>query len=104
MYKELAFISSPFRNNRKRNIAYAKELMFNAIWAGYVPIVPHLLYPQVLNDKCAADRQTALCLCQELISRSDVVIVGERYGISEGMHLEIAWAKELGKRIVYKDA
>ena len=99
---KLLFISSPFREFRARNIEYAKSLLRDAINEGYAPIAPHLLYPQVLDDDNITERKIAMELCQELIKKCDAVWVGKKYGISQGMKLEIELARKLGKKIIWK--
>lgn len=99
---KLLFISSPFREFQVRNIEYAKDLLKEAIDAGYVPIAPHLLYPQVLDDDNITERKIAMELCQELIKKCDAVLVGKKYGISRGMRSEIELARKLGKKIIWK--
>ncbi|WP_065428355.1 DUF4406 domain-containing protein [Streptococcus constellatus] len=90
------FICSPYRGNvaenEKKAIAYSKQ----AAKAGYVPLAPHLLLTQFLNDKNPDERIQGLTMGQELLKRCDEIWV---YGpnISQGMKYEIETAKELGK-------
>lgn len=100
---ELVFISSPYRGDIERNIVYAKELLVDAITAGYVPIAPHLLYPQVLDDNVPEERKAAIELCHELLKKCDAILIGKRYGLSSGMKQEIITAKKLGKRVIWKN-
>ena len=99
---KLLFISSPYKQFKARNLEYAKELLKEAIDAGYVPIAPHLLYPQVLDDDNSLERNIALELCKNLLKRCDAVLVGKKYGVSQGMKLEIELARKLGKKIIWK--
>ncbi|MCM1119353.1 MAG: hypothetical protein NC543_08340 [bacterium] len=39
----------------------------------------------------------------ELLGKCDAVVVGQRYGISEGMAAEIAQAKKLNLPVLYRD-
>ena len=90
------FICSPYRGNvaenEKKAIAYSKQ----AAKAGYVPVAPHLLLTQFLNDRNPEERIQGLTMGQELLKRCDEIWV---YGpnISQGMKYEIETAKELGK-------
>lgn len=102
---KISYICSPYRakneEQKQKHIEYARELMRGIFYCDLLPIVPHLLYPQVLDDNDKFERIMALNLCEEWIVKSDVIYVGNRYGISEGMKQEIALAEKLGKEIIY---
>jgi len=95
-----AYICSPYRaansNDLDRNIAYAQELTKKAIDAGFAPITPHLYLTQCLDDWKEDERKAGMAAAEELLLLCDVVFVGDRYGISEGMASEIAAAKIQG--------
>ncbi len=100
--KKIAYICSPYRGNifkRIRNIRYARELTERAINAGFLPITPHLYLTQVLNDKKPQEREKGMSIGLDLLRKCDVVFVGEKYGISEGMRAEINVAELRGKAI-----
>lgn len=90
------YICSPYRAGNSveldRNIAYAQELTREAIDAGFAPITPHLYITQCVNDNKAQERTAGLAVGLELIKCYDLLIIGSRYGISEGMQAEIAAA------------
>ena len=89
------FICSPYRGNvaenEKKALAYSKQ----AAKADYVPIAPHLLLTQFLNDRNPDERIQGLTMGQELLKRCDEIWV---YGpnISQGMKYEIEMVKSLG--------
>lgn len=93
---EIVYICSPYRGDKARNIAYARELLKRALSAGTSPICPHLYLPQILDDDKPEERAQALRVGRELLKYCDVVMVGARYGISEGMQAEIDLATNLG--------
>lgn len=97
--RTVVYICSPYRGDKDRNIAYARELVKRALSAGLSPICPHLYLPQILDDDKPEERKQALRVGLELLNSCSVVIVGARYGISDGMKAEIERARELGKRI-----
>lgn len=102
MTKKYCYICSPYRGNifkRIRNIRYARELTERAINAGFAPITPHLYITQVLNDKIQAERQQGLEIGRDLLNVCEIVFVGEKYGISAGMEVELELAKKSGKQI-----
>lgn len=91
------YICSPYRaeteDERRRNIQYAIGLTKKAIEMGYAPITPHLYLPYALDDNDQTQRDRALEIDSELVSVCDVVLLGDRYGISAGMEMEIETAK-----------
>jgi hypothetical protein len=106
--KKIAFISSPYSaltaRQRKKHIKYAREMMYEVIYCtDNLPIVPHLLYPQVLDDNNANQRIKGLNLCKHWIEKADVIYVCCKYGVSKGMEKEIEYAKFLNKEIIYID-
>ena len=93
---QVCYVCSPYRDNPERNIEYAKFLTRWAIVLGYSPITPHLYIPQVLDDNIPAQRAEGMAIARELLARCDCILVGDKYGISEGMQAEIDLARKLG--------
>ena len=70
-----------------------------AVEEGYLPIAPHLLLPQFMDE--ATERDHALRLSCILISKChEVWVIGD---ITSGMAAEIAYAKKHFKAIRYFD-
>ncbi len=97
------YISSPYRTTHKEPVAATKELERNlklarkgcriAVERGFIPVAPHLLFPQFLNED--SERETALELGTELLKECDEIwVLGNR--ITDGMADEIAYARDLG--------
>lgn len=99
--KPVAYICSPYRGDTYKHTIYARRLLKTALQLGYAPICPHLYLTQVLNDNSPYEREQGLQAGLALLQVCDVVIVGERYGISEGMKAEIERAIELGRIIMH---
>lgn len=78
-----------------RNIEYAQALTRRALKAGLAPITPHLYITQCLDEKKPQERAQGLAAGLELLKGCDFMIVGDKYGISEGMYREIETAKAL---------
>lgn len=88
MKNNLAYICSPYRGNilkKIRNILYARYLLQVALDLGYTPIATHLYLTQVLDDDMPTQRQQALKAGKEILYSCDTIIIGARYGFSEGM-------------------
>lgn len=101
----ICYICSPYRGETSeqidRHIKYAVHLTREALLQGNYPITPHLYYTVALDDKKEEERKIGTEAALELIKSCDVLIVGQRYGISKGMEMEINVAKQLNKPIYY---
>lgn len=99
------YICSPYRAadeaTLKRNIEYAKKLTREALMRGDAPITVHLYMTQCLTEEIEEERNIGLAAGQSIVDRCDAMLVGYRYGISEGMEKEIKRAKEKGIQIQY---
>ena len=100
-----AYICSPYRADNKktlkRNKEYAKQLTRIALDNGFAPVTPHLYITRVTNEDSIDDRRSGMAAGMGLLKRCDVVVVGDRYGLSEGMVAEIQAARCYGKKLVY---
>lgn len=101
------YICSPYRakdsTELDRNIEYAQALTKRAIEAGLAPITPHLYMTQCLNEDKPEERAAGMAAGLELLKSCNFVIVGVKYGISEGMSVEIAAADAAGIEVVNAD-
>ena len=99
------YICSPYRakdkQELKRNKNYAKKLTRIALDSGFAPVTPHLYITKVTNEDSIEDRRSGMAAGIELLKRCDIVIVGDFFGLSEGMAKEIAAAKIYHKGLVY---
>jgi len=91
-----AYICSPYSGDVKRNKQYARELTARAIQLGYAPITPHLYITECLDDNDPDQRELGLNAGIALLSVCNIIIVGKRYGISNGMEREIFKARRAG--------
>lgn len=96
----VAYICSPYRakdkKQRKQYDEYVKRLTKMAIDSGIAPITPHMYITRVLDDDNKEDRAAGLAAGISLLYKCDVLIYGNKYGISEGMHGEIQEARANG--------
>ena len=99
--RKKVFICSPFRGDMEGNAGKAAGYCRTACEEGYLPVAPHLLFPQFLNEGIEAERQTGLAMGLELLLICDEVwVFGEA---TEGMASEIAFAMEQGKEIRFME-
>ena len=97
-YRPLVYICSPYAGDIEKNTYRARAFSRFAVEKKYIPIAPHLLCPQYLNEE--TERWLGLKMgivfmgkCEEIWVFGDVV--------SEGMAAEIEKAKRMRKKIRY---
>jgi len=94
--RPLVYICSPYAGDILNNERKAREYGKFAIRQGVIPVVPHLLYPQFLNERNHAARALGLLFGLTLLAKCEEIwVFGPR--ISAGMAKEIAEAER--KRI-----
>ena len=98
---KLAYICSPYRGDVKRNKEYAREITRIAITHGFIPVTPHLYFTEALDDNVPEERELGLAAGIELLKRCDFIIIGEKYGVSEGMSNELHTALENDVRFLF---
>ena len=59
-FRPIVYICSPYAGDVERNVAAARRYSRFAMETGYIPIAPHLLFPQFLNDGDPAERELGL--------------------------------------------
>lgn len=92
---KLVYIASPYAGDVQSNTEAAKGYCRAALEEGVVPIAPHLLYPQFLEDSDPAERNLGLRAGLELLARcNELWVCGPE--ISPGMAREIQFARGLG--------
>lgn len=91
-FRPIVYICSPLSGDMDANQEAARRYCRYAVDSGYIPIAPHLLFPQFLNDDNPKERQLGLFFGNALMSKcSEVWVFGDR--ISAGMEAEIKRAK-----------
>ena len=99
-FRPIVYICSPYAGDTESNIKAAQKYSRFAVGKGYIPIAPHLLFPQFLNDADPAERKLGLFFGNALMSKcSEVWVFGER--ISTGMEAEIKRARWKNYRLRY---
>lgn len=99
-YLSLVYIASPFAGDTGRNTERARGYCRFAVSKGCIPLAPHLLYPQFMDDDDREQREFGLRFALILLSKCDELwVFGDK--ISEGMSREIAKARRKGKPIRY---
>ena len=108
-YHRKVFICSPFRprdgtlheqlEDLHHNQEMASFVCRYAVSLGYMPLAPHLYFPQFLSDYDVDERETGIRFGLELLCHcNELWVIGHR--ITEGMRQEIQVAEELGLPIM----
>lgn len=101
------YVCSPYRGKTPEQVQvhfdYAVQLTREMLLYGHCPITPHLYITACVNDDEPDERKIGLEAALQLLEKCDAVIVGQRFGISEGMAAEIEKAKQLNKPVFYRD-
>lgn len=86
----LVYVCSPYSGDVKVNTELAKAYCRYVVEQGNVPIAPHLMFPQFLDEE--TERELALQMDLVLMeSCNEVWVFGTR--VTNGMRAEIAYAK-----------
>lgn len=99
-YMPLVYIASPYAGDTELNISRARRYSRFAVCKGCIPLAPHLLYPQFMDDGDKSQREMGLRFAQILLGKCDELwVFGEK--VTDGMSREIAKAKRRGMPIRY---
>jgi hypothetical protein len=99
-FRPIVYICSPYAGDVEKNVEAAQRYSRFAVDKGYIPIAPHLLFPQFLNDRNPKERQLGLFFGNALMSKcSEVWVFGSL--ISAGMEAEIKRARWKNYRLRY---
>lgn len=99
---KLVFVCSPYRGDEVENIANARKYCRLVAGCGYIPIAPHLLFPQFLDDSDEIQRLKGIHMGLELLKLCSKMWIFANE-VTEGMELEIKKAKELEIPIQFMD-
>ena len=99
-FRPLVFISSPFAGDTQRNTKRARGFCRFAVSKNCIPVAPHLLFPQFMEEDDPAQRDLGIFFGMVLMSKCQEVWVFGR-SISKGMAVEIEKAKGRGLPIRY---
>lgn len=102
---KLVYICSPYATGDvQENVDRAREYCKLVLQEGFIPVAPHLLYPQFLCDEDEAERQQGLSCGLALLEVCAEVWVFGDPGRSKGMQREIEYARKLKIPVLEFDA
>lgn len=91
-FRPVVYICSPYSGDVEGNAKNARRYSRFAVDTGFLPIAPHLLFPQFMNDSVPEERETAMQMNMVLLGKcAELWVFGD--SISPGMRREITRAK-----------
>jgi len=94
-FRPLVFICSPLAGDVEHNLERARCYCRFAVMKGAIPLAPHLLFPQFMDDGSQEERSLAIFMGLALLSKCrELWCFGDK--ISPGMAIELERAKRLG--------
>ena len=99
-FRPIVYICSPYAGDVEANTAAARRYCRHAVETGYIPIAPHLLFPQFMSDTDPQERELGLFFGNALMSKCSEVWVFGSF-ISPGMQAEIKQARWKNYRLRY---
>lgn len=99
-FRPVVYICSPLSDDVESNQAKARTYCRHAVDKGYIPIAPHIYFPQFMNDYNPRERNLSLFMDIVLLSKcAELWVFGDT--ISKGMSVEIERARRKGQPIRY---
>lgn len=99
---DLLYVCSPYRGDTKRNKEYARKLTRAALDNGFIPVTVHLYLTEATDDTNPEERVRGMAAGMKILENCKYILVGDRYGISEGMKAELTFAAVKGKITLYE--
>lgn len=91
-FRPIVYICSPYAGDIEKNVKAARDYCRFAVDKGFIPVAPHLLFPQFMDDTDPKERELGLFFGNALMSKcSEVWVFGSV--ISPGMQAEIKRAR-----------
>ena len=99
-FKPLVYICSPYSGDIEGNIKRTCSFCRFALESNSIPIAPHLMFPQFMEDENSEERELAIFMDIVLMGKcSEVWVLGDK--ISNGMAREIEVAKKRRQPVRY---
>lgn len=102
-FKPLVYICSPYSGDIDENVKRARGFCRFALDNNCIPLAPHLLFPQFMDEDNPQERELAIFMDIILMGKcSEVWVLGN--SISAGMAVEIDKAKKRRQLVRYFNA
>ena len=86
------YICSPYRGDTETNIQNAQNYCRAVVELGYLPIAPHLFFPQFMDDDDLKEHESSMNMARELLFMCDEIWVFGKDYPTVGMKQEMNWA------------
>jgi len=96
-------LESPYAGDFVRNEIYALRAMRHSLDLNEAPFLSHVLYTLVLNDRLHQERRYGMRAGHAWLRASELVVVYQDYGISNGMKERISLALDLNIPVEYRE-
>ncbi|HZJ91331.1 MAG TPA: DUF4406 domain-containing protein [Oscillospiraceae bacterium] len=98
--EQMIFVCSPYCGDVETNTKLARQYCRYTAGKGFIPIAPHLLFPQFMDDNITEERERAIQMNLGILKRCyELWVFGRETTI--GMWQEIKAAQELGIPVRY---
>ena len=99
-FRPIVYICSPYSGDVEHNVKAAQIYSRHTVDKGCIPLAPHLLFPQFLQEDNPKERLLGLLFGNALMSKcAEVWVFGSR--ITPGMETEIKRARWKNYRLRY---
>ena len=95
VYKPLVYVASPYAGDITHNTEQTRRYCRYAVDQGCIPLAPHLLFPQFMDEGNKQEREMGLFFALVLLGKVDELWVFGSH-ISKGMAQEIKKASKRG--------
>lgn len=102
-FKPVVYVCSPYAGDVENNTLKAREYCRFAVEQNCIPLAPHLLLPQFMDDENPQERELAMFMNKVILGKcKELWVFGET--VSKGMAVEIETAKKRNQIIRYFDS
>ena len=99
---DLLYVCSPYRGDTKRNKEYARKLTRAALDNGFIPVTVHLYLTEATDDTNPEERVRGMAAGMKILENCKYILIGDKYGVSDGMKAEMTLAALKGKIMLYE--
>ena len=100
--REVVYVCSPYAGVIDKNVSNARKYSRFVLTKRKIPLTPHLLYPQFMDDTNPNERKVAFSINKVLLGKCEELWVFGR-NITAGMRLEINLARGRGLLLKWFD-
>jgi len=97
-FRPIVYICSPYSGDVEGNTQRARHYCRYAVDKGFIPIAPHLMFPQFMDEE--TERDLAVFMDLAILPKcAELWVCGD--AVSEGMQVEIDRAEQKNMKVRY---